>query len=130
MFRRVKWWCDQLLLEERAIGPLRGRPSHIDGSSKAGLSRDQGLGRCRLANSPSTLALTFGQRLVDDMAERPQHEPDPWHDRQGHISLLAHWTFVSSFPFKPRGLTLMGSQAPWPEWKWCSAPGRGVLFES
>ena len=62
------------------------------------------------------------------VAERPQHEPDPWHDR--HISLLAHWTFVSSFPFKPRGLTLMGSQAPWPEWKWCSAPGRGVLFES
>ena len=64
------------------------------------------------------------------VAERPQHEPDPWHDRQGHISLLAHWTFVSSFPFKPRGLALMGSQAPWPEWKWCSAPGRGVLFES
>ena len=48
----------------RASGLLRGRPSHIDDSSEAGLSRDQGLGRCRLANSPSTLALTFGQRLV------------------------------------------------------------------
>ena len=28
------------------------------------ISRDRGLGGCRLANSPSTLALTFGHRLV------------------------------------------------------------------
>ena len=46
------------------------------------------------------------------VAERPQHEPDPWHDRQGHISLLAHWTFVSSFPFMPRGLTPIGRRRP------------------
>ena len=46
------------------------------------------------------------------VAERPERGPNPWHDRQGHSSLLAHWTFVSSFPFKPRGLTPIGRRRP------------------
>ena len=43
---------------------LRARPSNINGSSKAGSSCDRGFGGCRVANSASTFALTFGHRLV------------------------------------------------------------------